>query len=157
MLHLPVTCHRICAAATRQTNLIAPAHPLTPPQVLSPPASLAYLSLAHKLGAGKVLAYQLSTDTPLPSAVRPRGALRGMTASPSGRFLAAPDKFSLWVWAAGEDGERRPVNFHHVRQYTVSGCLCVVCAHVCVYGTQQAGPCQGPVSIAGDMVLHSLT
>ena len=41
-----------------------------------------------------------------------------MTASPSGRFVAAPDRFSLWVWAAGEDGARRPVNLHHVRAYT---------------------------------------
>jgi hypothetical protein len=87
---------------------------------------MAYLALAHRLGAGKVLGLRLDPSAPgggvpLSSSVRPRAPPRGMVASPSGKFLAAPDKFSLWVWAAGEDGERRPVNFHHVRQYTVRG------------------------------------
>ncbi|KAI8464049.1 MAG: WD40-repeat-containing domain protein, partial [Monoraphidium minutum] len=85
---------------------------------MSASAGMAYLSLAHRLGAGKVLGLTLPAGGPLPSSVRPRGPPRGMVASPSGKFLAAPDKFSLWVWAAGEDGGRRPANFHHVRQYT---------------------------------------
>jgi NET1-associated nuclear protein 1 (U3 small nucleolar RNA-associated protein 17) len=101
---------------------------------------MAYLSLAHRLGAGKVLGLQLATGAPLSSSVRPRGALRAMAASPSGRFLAAPDKFSLWLWAAGEDGERRPVNFHHVRQYTC-------CAFDAADSTLAAGDVSGRILV----------
>lgn len=91
------------------------------PQVLSPCASAAYVSLPHRLAASKLLSLQLPSGAPAPSGVRPRGPLRGVAASPSGRLLAAPDRYSLWVWAAGGDGGRRPANFHHVRPYTVRG------------------------------------
>lgn len=80
----------------------------------------------------QVFAYQLSTGKPLlapkPSDGEHRLRVKLRSATPlfisaSGEYVATIDVNRLLVWDHAIDLTRRPPNFAHTRNYTVSTCL----------------------------------
>ncbi|WIA14140.1 hypothetical protein OEZ85_002682 [Tetradesmus obliquus] len=89
--------------------------------VYSKQAGLAYVSVHYKRGqSGRVIPYQLPSGEEAPGRVKVSKAGR-LVISASGQHVAAVDRNSLFVWAAGSSAAGRrakPLNLPHTKPYT---------------------------------------
>lgn len=77
----------------------------------------------------QVQAYLLATGEEQQGRIKTSKAAQ-LVISPTGTHVAAIDKNSLFVWAAGSitaSGRAKPLNLSHTKAYTVSSCLFVLC------------------------------
>eukprot|EP00878_Enallax_costatus_P013093 GHUV01013681.1.p1 GENE.GHUV01013681.1~~GHUV01013681.1.p1 ORF type:complete len:298 (+),score=25.60 GHUV01013681.1:581-1474(+) len=89
--------------------------------VYSGPTGIAYMAIPHRGGqSGRVVSYLLSTGEEQPGRLKTSRSVQ-LVISPLGHHVAAVDRNSLFVWAAGSwtaAGRSKPLNLVHTKPYT---------------------------------------